>query len=129
MPETSSLQGPLGTLVLGATFVLLTGALEVIARIFSPPPKEDPRLGVIGFWASVAVAACATPILGPLLERPGNWLDRMVALAWACMWVAWKTGLLREPKESQRDHEQMWALTVGCFVGFLFIAPHWSIPL
>jgi hypothetical protein len=116
--------GVTGAILLALAFVILTVVLEGVVRLLSPPPQQDPRLGYLAFWLIVAVVALATPVLGPAMERSGALLERIVFGLWALAWLAWKAGIgdsPHEPQDSQRDHEQIWALAVGMFVGFVVL--------
>ncbi len=109
--------GPLGTLAEVGAFVILTIALEVVARAFAPPEERDPRLGPIAFWISVAVVAIFMDVCWPIMKHRNDWLARAVTAAYWLCWAAWKAGVLQDVEDRQRDHEQTWAVTVGAVAG------------
>jgi hypothetical protein len=109
----------LGTLAALAILIVVMGAMELVAHLFAPKEILDPRLGFVAFWLSVALVALAIYAFWPLMRQRNNWLERLLSALWIGAWTAWKAGLFGDTQHTQRDHEQIWATTVGSAAGII----------
>jgi hypothetical protein len=112
----------IGVVAVGALLVFL----HWLASKFAPRSEGDVRLGAVGFWAWVVITALFVHfVFVPLdppryLPVPGK-VRLAMFLGSIAIWLAKRSGLLDWPEwvsESQEDHEEAWASTVGIFIGF-----------
>ena len=96
---------------------ILFGGLESVTRVLGPPETQDPRLGTTVFWVWVSAFALATYFAIPFFEAADGPLEAL-SLAFAVIgWLGWKLGVNEGWEDSPREREQIWATTVGTFIG------------
>jgi hypothetical protein len=101
--------------VVGTAIVF--GGLEAFARAMAPPESEDPRLGATVFWVWACALAVATYFGIPFLEAADGPLEALSLAFGVIGWTGWKLGVNDGWEDSPREREQIWATTVGTFVG------------
>ena len=99
--------------------ILLFGALELVVKLLAPEEPQDPRLGVAAFWVWVASVAVATYAAIPLFDAAGGPLETVSAAIGVIGWLGWKLGVNDGWEDSPREREEIWATTVGTFLGIV----------
>jgi hypothetical protein len=104
---------------------ILFGGLEWITRLLAPSETEDPRLGTTVFWVWVCALALATYFAIPILEAADGPLEALSLAFGVIGWLGWKLGVDDGWEDSPREREQIWATTVGTFIGIAVRVSSW----
>ncbi len=112
LDSVGKLQEPAASIAFVVIFAAMVTGQQAVERYLAPDERQDPRLGVAAFWAWVIVTGLATHLVSPLFDR-GTWAERVLAVVGLVCWVAWKLGFLQEDRDRPREHEEIWASTVG----------------